>query len=120
MARVCSRSSSTVRTTTAVQELLVDLDGRRREEDHHRAAHPVLLGHEPPARRVLARRGDRQLALALQELESVGRPLGPLLLDDRQDLVLEVRLAHVEEALPGHGRVLDPLLLGDEGERRPP
>jgi len=74
------------------------------------------VGEELARLRVLARRGDGELALALQELERVARPLGALLLDDGEHLVGEVGLAHVEERLPGHGRVLDPLLLGHEGE----
>jgi hypothetical protein len=78
-----------------------------------------VISLDQPARlRVLARRGDRELALALQELERVARALRALLLDDRQDLVREVVLAHVEERLPGHRRVLDPLLVGEEGEHR--
>jgi hypothetical protein len=99
-----------------VEELLVDFDRRRGQKDHHGALDPVLLGDEPTRRRVLAGRRDGELALGLEELERVARPLGPLLLDDGQHLVPQVALAHVEERLTGHRRVLHPLLVGDEGQ----
>ena len=41
-----------------------------------------------------------------------------LLFDDGQYLILEVGLAHVEERLPGHRGVLNPLLVGQEREYR--
>ena len=51
-----------------VEELLVHVDGRGRQHDHHRPLDPVLVGDEPPRLRVLAGRCDRQLPLALQQL----------------------------------------------------
>ena len=39
----------------------------------------------------------------LQELQRIARAAGAFLLGDREDFVLEVRLAHVKERLPGHG-----------------
>ena len=50
---------------TAIQQLFVDLDRRRRQEDRDRPLDLVLVGDEPARVRVLARRGDRQLAFAL-------------------------------------------------------
>ncbi len=102
----------------AVQQLLVHLGRGRREKDRHRPLDPVLLGHEPAGLRVLPRRGDRQLAFGLEELQGIGGPLGALLLGHREHLVREVRLAHVEEALAGHRRVGDALLLGHQGQHR--
>ena len=58
----------------AVQQLLVDLDRRGRQEDHHRPFDAVLLRDEPPRLRVLAGGGDRQLAFGLQELQGVAAP----------------------------------------------
>ena len=42
----------------AVQKLLVDVHGRRRQEDHHRPLDAVFLRHHAAGVRVLARRGD--------------------------------------------------------------
>ena len=101
-----------------VEQLLVDVDRRGGEKDRHRPLDPVLVGHQAPRGRVLAGRGDRQLALGLEELQGVARPLGAFFFGDRQDLVGEIGLPHVEEALPGHRRVGDPLLLRDQIENR--
>ena len=101
-----------------VLQLLVEVDGGGGQEDRRRAFDVVLVGHQLARGRVLAGRGDGELALALQQLEGVAGALCPLLLGDRQDLVLEVGLSHVEEALPGHRRVLDPLLFRHEGQHR--
>jgi hypothetical protein len=103
-------------STRQVQQLLVDLDCRRREEDHHRAFHPVLVGDEPSRGRVLPGARDRELALALEELQRVARSLRAFLFDDGEDLVSQVRLAHVEERLARHRRVLDALLFRHEGQ----
>ena len=73
---------------------------------------------EATARRVLARRRDRELLLGLQELERIARALRALLLDDREHLVPQVEVAHVEQRLPRHRRVLHLFLVGDEGEDR--
>ena len=40
---------------TAIQHLLVEIDGRRRQEDHHRAFDAVLMREQAPRRRVFAR-----------------------------------------------------------------
>ena len=95
----------------AVQKLLVHLERRRRQEDHHRALHAVFLRDEPPRRGVFARRCDGELALRLQELQRVRGALGAFLLGDGQDFVREVRFAHVKQRLPRHRRVLHSLLL---------
>jgi hypothetical protein len=80
----------------AVQELLVDVDRRRRrQEDRHRPRDPVGVGDQPARGAVLASRGDPQLTLGLQQLQRVGGALGALLLGDRQHLVREIGLAHV-------------------------
>src|SRR5262249_25962603 len=47
----------------AVEELLVDLYRRRRQEDHHRPFDAVLLRDETARARILASRRDRDLAL---------------------------------------------------------
>ena len=73
-----------------------------------------------PVCRVLAGAGDGELAFALQELEGVARLLGSLLLDDGKDMVLEVGLAQVVEALAGHGGVLDALFLREHARARLP
>jgi hypothetical protein len=103
---------------TAIEQLVVDLDRRGGEHDHHRALHPVLVRDELPRGRVLARGGNRQLTFGLQELQCVAGALGTLLLDQGEDLVPQIGLAEVEERLSGHRRVLDALLLGHEGEDR--
>jgi len=102
----------------AVQQLFVDLDGRRRQEDHHRTFHAVLLRHEVAGVGVLAGARNGQLAFALQELQGVARAARALFLGDGEDLVFQIGLAHVEQALPGHRAVLDALFLGHEGEHR--
>lgn len=57
----------------AIQKLLVDVDARRRHHHHHRPRHLVLLRHQPPRLRVLARARNRQLPRALQNLQRIGR-----------------------------------------------
>jgi hypothetical protein len=44
--------------------------------------------------------------------------LHAVLLRDRQDLVRQIRLAHVKEALPGHRAVLHALLFRHKAEHR--
>ena len=100
----------------AVQQLFVDLDGGGGQEDHHRAFDPVLLGDEVAGHGVFAGAGYRQLALGLQELQGVAGARGAFFFGNGQDLVLELGLAHVEQALPGHGAVLDAFFLGHEGQ----
>ena len=102
----------------AVHQLLVDLDGGRGQEQHHRALDVAVLGDQASGVRVLAGRGDGEPALALQELEGVARALGAFLLGDGQDLVLELGGAHVKERLAGHRRVLDALLVRDQRQDR--
>ncbi len=75
---------------------------------------PVFLRHHPPRLRVLARAGDGQFAFALQELQRVAGPFRPFLLHNRQHLVFQVGVTEVIQALPGHGRILDALLLRHE------
>ena len=101
----------------AVEELLVDLDRRRRQEDHHRPFDAVFLRDEAPGLRVLAGGGDRQLAFGLEELQGVAGLLRAFLLRDGEDLVTEaLALAEVEERLPRQSRVLLALFLRDEAE----
>ena len=47
----------------AVHQFLVDLDGRRRQEDHDRAFDAVLLGDEVAGSRVFARRWQSSIRL---------------------------------------------------------
>ena len=54
----------------AVEQLLVDLDGRRGQEDHHRSLDAVFLGGEPAGVGVLGGAGDHQLAFALQSFKA--------------------------------------------------
>ena len=56
-----------------VQQLLVDVDRRRREHQHHRTLHRVLLGREVAGGFVLRRARDAQLAIGLQELQRIRR-----------------------------------------------
>jgi len=58
------------------------------------------MREQAACRRVFARAGDSQLALALQQLQGVGGPLRSGLLHDGQHLVLQVAFAHVEQRLP--------------------
>ena len=62
----------------AIEQLLVDVDGRGGEEHHHRTFHAILMRDEPARLRVLARRCDRQHAFALQQLQRVGGAAGAL------------------------------------------
>jgi hypothetical protein len=75
------------------------------------------LGHEAPAGRsfpVEATVSPPSLCRSFRAYVARSRPL----LGDGQHLVLEVRLAQVEEAPSRHGRVLHPVLLGHEGQHR--
>ena len=47
MACVCARSSSTRQHEASIQQLFVEIDSRRRQEDHHRTFDPVLMRHQP-------------------------------------------------------------------------
>jgi hypothetical protein len=76
------------------------------------------MGHQLPRLRILPRRRDLQLPLALQNLERVRRPRRALLFDDGQHLVRQLGLAHVKERLPRHRRVLHPLLLRHKRQYR--
>ena len=90
IARVCSRPSSTVSTRqrlSSSSSISIAVVVRKIITGPFDA---VLVRHELARARVLAGRGDRQLALALQELQRVARALGALLLDDGEDLVLQV------------------------------
>jgi len=49
----------------AIQQLLVQLDRRGRQEDHDRPFNAILMGHETPGGRVFAGRCDGQHAFAL-------------------------------------------------------
>ena len=99
-----------------VQQLFVDLDGSGCKEDHYRPLHPVFLRHQAARAGILARAGDGQRPFALQQFQGVACPLRSLFLDNRQYLVLQVRLAHVEERLAGHGRILDLILRRHKGQ----
>ena len=102
----------------AVQEFFVDLNGRRRQEDHHRPFDVVLLRFHPSRVRVFARARDGELAFRLQELQRIARFLRAFFLHDREHLVFEILLAQVVEALPGHGAVLHALLFREHREHR--
>ena len=103
---------------TAVHQLFVDVDGRAGQDQHHRAFHPVLAGDQLPRRRVLAGRGDRQRALALQQLQRIRRLPHAFFLGDGEDLVLEVAFADVEQALPGHRAVVHALAFRHQRQQR--
>ena len=103
---------------TAVQKLFVDLNRGGGQKNHHRPFDAVFLRHQIAGGRVFSGAGNGQLAFRLQELQGVAGAARTLLLDDGENLVLEIRLAHVEKALPGHRRILDPLLLRHEGQHR--
>ncbi|CAE6943737.1 hypothetical protein R69927_07819 [Paraburkholderia domus] len=96
---------------TPVQQFLVDVDRGRRQHQHDRAFHTILLRHQVARRLVLARRCDRQFTIALQQLQCIRRLTYAFLFGNRQNLVLQVRLAQVEQALSGHGAVLDAFLV---------
>ena len=72
----------------AIQQLLIDIDGRCGEEHHYRAFHAVLLRHQLARRRVLAGRSDAEHAFALQELQRVCSAAGAFLFHDGQHLML--------------------------------
>ncbi|TPW19835.1 MAG: hypothetical protein FD126_2290 [Elusimicrobia bacterium] len=99
-----------------VLEFVVDLEGSGGEEDHHGAFDLVLVSDELAGGRILPGGGDGELALGLEELERIGGALGAFLLDDGEDFVGEVGLAHVEEGLAGHSGELLAVLRGDEVE----
>lgn len=100
-----------------IEQLFVHVAGRRHEE-RHRSLHPVFVRGEPAGGRVLARAGDDQAPLRLQELEGIGSSRRSLVLGDRDDLVREVGAPHVEERLPGHGGKRKAVLLGHEVQDR--
>ena len=112
--RVCARPSSTVSTrhrfssSSSISAAVVV------RSDHHRPLDVILLGAELAGGRILGGRGDRQLALALQELQRVAGSVRPFFLGDGEQLVLQVPLAHVEQALSGHRRVDDAILFRHE------
>ncbi len=99
---------------TAIQQLLIDVDRGRRQEQHHRPFHAVFLRDQLTCQRILASAGDRQLALRLQQLQRIRRLPYTLLLGDRQHLVLHAGFAKVKQALSRHRRVLHPLGLGHQ------
>ena len=101
-----------------VHQLFIDVDGGGGQEQHHRAFDPVLFGHQVAGGLVLAGAGDGQLAFRLQQLQGIRRILRAFLFRDSQYLVFEVGLAHVEQALPGHGRVLHPLFFRHQVQHR--
>ena len=98
----------------AVGQLLVEVDGGRGQHQRHRPLNLVFLRHQLARHRVFAGGGDGERALALQQLERIGGMARAFLLGNGQRLVLEVRLAKVEQALAGHCRVGDPLFLGHQ------
>ena len=102
----------------AIQKLLINVDRCRRQEQHHRAFHPVFLRHQLPRRIILARRGNRNLPLRLQQLQRIRRIAGPFFFRNRQYLMLEIGLAHVKQRLPRQGRVLHPLFFGHQTQNR--
>ena len=101
-----------------VEELLVYLHRCRRQEQHDRAFHMVFLRLHAARGGILAGAGDGELTFRLQQLHRVAGLLRAFLLHDGEDLMLEVRLAQVVEALPGHGAVLDALLLREHRQHR--
>ena len=102
----------------AVQQLLIEVDGGGGQEDHDRAFHAVLMRDQLAGGRILSGRRDGQHALALQQLQRISRPQRALFFHDGEHLVLEIHLAHVEQRLARHGRVLHAFLFGNEGEHR--
>ena len=102
----------------AVFQLLVEVDRGRRHHQGHRAFDAIFLGDQLSRGGVLARARNGERPLALQQLQRIGGMARALLLGDGQRLVLEVSLADVKEALAGHRRVGDTLLLRHEIEDR--
>ena len=100
----------------AIQEFFVEVARRCRQQQGHRAFNAILLGDQVARVRVFAGAGDGQLTLGLQQLQGVTRSRRAFFFDDGQRLVFQVGLAHVEQALPGHGAVFHFVFLGDEGE----
>ena len=94
-----------------MKEFFVDVDGRRGEEDHDRAFDVIFLGFHA-ALFVFAGRGNGEFTFGLQELEGVARLFRAFFFDDGEDLVFQVGLAEVVEALTGHSRVFDAFFLG--------
>ena len=54
----------------------------------------------------------------MQQFQRIAGAVGSLLFRDGEDLVLEIFLAHVEQCLPGHGRVVFALFFRYEVEHR--
>ena len=54
----------------AVLQLLVQVNGRGRQKNHHRAFNVIFLRHHLARLRVFAGAGDGQLAFALQQLQA--------------------------------------------------
>ena len=102
----------------AVEQLVVDLGGRGGEEELRGPLDVVLVRHELARLWVFPRRRDGELALRLQQLQRVAGARRAFFFDDGEHLVLELHVAHVEERLPGHRRVLHLVFLGHEGEHR--
>jgi hypothetical protein len=103
---------------TAIGELLVQIHRRGGKDRHHRAGDVVLVRDQLAGGRILAGGRNRQLALGLQQLQRVGGARGALFLGDGENLVPQILLAHVEERLSGHCRVLHLLLLGNKSQHR--
>jgi hypothetical protein len=61
----------------AVHKLLVDVDGGRGQEQHHRSLDPIFVGDEQPCGRVLAGGGDGHLAIGLKQLQGIDALAAP-------------------------------------------
>ncbi|OQC68361.1 MAG: hypothetical protein BWX48_00069 [Verrucomicrobia bacterium ADurb.Bin006] len=102
----------------AVLQLLVQVNGRGRQENHHRAFDVIFLRDHLAGRGVFARAGDGEFAFALQKFQRVAGFLRARLLDDGEDFVFQIRLAQVVERLARHRGVFDALLLREERQHR--
>ncbi|PHM30165.1 hypothetical protein Xsze_04367 [Xenorhabdus szentirmaii DSM 16338] len=103
---------------TAVEQLFIHINGGCGQHQHHRAFHRVAFGDEVPGCFVLARACHGQLAVTLQQLERIGRLPYPFFFGDSQYLMLQVGFTEVEQALAGHGAVLDALFFRYQVEHR--
>ncbi|OTA15313.1 hypothetical protein Xbed_03604 [Xenorhabdus beddingii] len=92
---------------TTVQQLFIHINGGGGEHQHHRAFDGVAFGDQIARRLILAGARHRQLAVRLQQLQRIGGLPYPFFFGDGEDFMLEISFTQIEQALPGHGAVLN-------------